>query len=69
MMMTAAGTVAPAKVIMGVGVAGLQAIATAKRMGAITATCAATEQVNLGGRSWWWTKGDEDRQTAETTPK
>ena len=40
MMMTAAGTVAPAKVfIMGVGVAGLQAIATAKRMGAIvTAT-------------------------------
>ena len=35
MMMTAAGTVAPAKVfIMGVGVAGLQAIATAKRLGA-----------------------------------
>ncbi len=40
MMMTAAGTVPPAKVfIMGVGVAGLQAIATAKRLGAIvTAT-------------------------------
>ncbi|MFN3615226.1 MAG: hypothetical protein ACK4WC_11815, partial [Rubrimonas sp.] len=39
-MMTAAGTVAPAKVfIMGVGVAGLQAIATARRLGAIvTAT-------------------------------
>lgn len=37
MMMTAAGTVAPAKVfIMGVGVAGLQAIATARRLGAIT---------------------------------
>jgi NAD(P) transhydrogenase subunit alpha len=36
MMMTAAGTVAPARVfIMGVGVAGLQAIATAKRLGAI----------------------------------
>jgi len=35
-MMTAAGTVAPAKVfIMGVGVAGLQAIATAKRLGAV----------------------------------
>ena len=34
MMMTAAGTIPPAKVfIMGVGVAGLQAIATAKRMG------------------------------------
>ena len=36
MMMTAAGTIAPAKVfIMGVGVAGLQAIATAKRLGAV----------------------------------
>ncbi|MGB0906214.1 MAG: Re/Si-specific NAD(P)(+) transhydrogenase subunit alpha [Maricaulaceae bacterium] len=37
MMMTAAGTIAPAKVfIMGVGVAGLQAIATARRLGAVT---------------------------------
>jgi H+-translocating NAD(P) transhydrogenase subunit alpha len=36
MMMTAAGTVAPARVfVMGAGVAGLQAIATARRMGAI----------------------------------
>lgn len=36
LMMTAAGTIAPAKVvIMGAGVAGLQAIATAKRLGAI----------------------------------
>lgn len=36
MMMTAAGTVAPAKImIMGIGVAGLQAIATAKRLGAV----------------------------------
>jgi len=36
MMMTAAGTIAPAKVfVMGVGVAGLQAIATAKRLGAV----------------------------------
>src|SRR5213079_2562135 len=36
MMMTAAGTVAPAKVfVIGVGVAGLQAIATARRLGAI----------------------------------
>ena len=36
MLMTAAGTVAPAKVlILGVGVAGLQAIATAKRLGGI----------------------------------
>jgi H+-translocating NAD(P) transhydrogenase subunit alpha len=56
MMMTAAGTIAPAKVfIMGVGVAGLQAIATAKRLGAIvTATDvrpATKEQVeSLGGK-------------------
>src|SRR3546814_5598879 len=36
MMMTAAGTVPPAKVlVMGAGVAGLQAIATAKRLGAV----------------------------------
>lgn len=56
MMMTAAGTVPAAKVfIMGVGVAGLQAIATARRMGAIvTATDvrpATKEQVqSLGGK-------------------
>ena len=56
MMMTAAGTIAPAKVfVMGVGVAGLQAIATAKRMGAVvTATDvrpATKEQVeSLGGK-------------------
>ena len=56
MMMTAAGTVPPAKVfIMGVGVAGLQAIATAKRLGAVvTATDvrpATREQVeSLGGK-------------------
>ena len=56
MMMTAAGTIAPAKVfIMGVGVAGLQAIATARRLGAVvTATDvrpATKEQVeSLGGK-------------------
>jgi len=56
MMMTAAGTIAPAKAfIMGVGVAGLQAIATAKRLGAVvTATDvrpATREQVeSLGGK-------------------
>jgi len=56
MMMTAAGTIAPAKVfIMGVGVAGLQAVATAKRLGAVvTATDvrpATKEQVeSLGGK-------------------
>ncbi|MBT5765323.1 MAG: NAD(P)(+) transhydrogenase (Re/Si-specific) subunit alpha, partial [Kordiimonadaceae bacterium] len=56
MMMTAAGTVAPAKVmIMGVGVAGLQAIATAKRLGAVVSATdvrsATKEQVeSLGGK-------------------
>lgn len=56
MMMTAAGTIRPAKVfVMGAGVAGLQAIATAKRLGAVvTATdvrAAAAEQVaSLGGK-------------------
>ena len=36
MMMTAAGTISPAKVfVMGAGVAGLQAIATARRLGAV----------------------------------
>ena len=56
LMMTAAGRVNPAKVmVLGVGVAGLQAIATAKRLGAIvTATdvrITAKEQVeSLGGK-------------------
>jgi len=56
MLMTAAGTVQPAKVlIMGAGVAGLQAIATAKRLGALVEAfdvrAAAKEQVeSLGGR-------------------
>ncbi|MEM9840822.1 MAG: NAD(P) transhydrogenase subunit alpha [Pseudomonadota bacterium] len=55
MMMTAAGTVPPAKVfVMGAGVAGLQAIATARRLGAIVSAtdvrAAAGEQVeSLGG--------------------
>ncbi len=56
MMMTAAGTVAPARVfVMGAGVAGLQAIATAKRLGAIVSATdvrpVAKEQVeSLGGK-------------------
>jgi NAD(P) transhydrogenase subunit alpha len=56
MMMTAAGTVAPAKTfIMGAGVAGLQAIATARRLGAVTTATdvrpAAKEQVaSLGAK-------------------
>ena len=55
MMMTAAGTIAPARVlVMGVGVAGLQAIATAKRLGAIVSATdvrpATKEQVESPGR-------------------
>jgi NAD(P) transhydrogenase subunit alpha len=70
MMMTAAGTVAPAKVfVMGVGVAGLQAIATARRLGAIvTATDvrpAVKEQVaSLGAK--FIAVEDEEFKQAET---
>jgi H+-translocating NAD(P) transhydrogenase subunit alpha len=56
MMTTAAGTITPARVlIIGAGVAGLQAIATAKRLGAVVSAydmrAASKEQINsLGGR-------------------
>ena len=64
MMMTAAGTVAPAKVfIMGVGVAGLQAIATARRLGAVvTATdvrAATKEQVESLGAKFVMVESEE----------
>ncbi|MGH6982249.1 MAG: NAD(P) transhydrogenase subunit alpha, partial [Stellaceae bacterium] len=57
MMMTAAGTIAPARVlIMGAGVAGLQAIATARRLGAIVSATdvrlAAKEQVESLGATF-----------------
>lgn len=70
MMMTAAGTVPPAKVfVMGAGVAGLQAIATAKRLGAVvTATDvrpAAKEQVESLGGSFIAVEDEEFKQ-AET---
>jgi NAD(P) transhydrogenase subunit alpha len=70
MMMTAAGTVPAAKVfVMGAGVAGLQAIATARRLGAVvTATDvrpAAKEQVaSLGGK--FVAVEDEEFKAAET---
>lgn len=70
MMMTAAGTVPAAKVfVMGVGVAGLQAIATARRLGAVvTATDvrpAAKEQVaSLGAK--FLAVEDEEFKAAET---
>lgn len=70
MMMTAAGTVPPAKVfVMGAGVAGLQAIATARRLGAVvTATDvrpAAKEQVESLGASFVAVEDDEFK-AAET---
>ncbi|HEY8595495.1 MAG TPA: Re/Si-specific NAD(P)(+) transhydrogenase subunit alpha [Devosiaceae bacterium] len=70
MMMTAAGTVRPAKTfVMGAGVAGLQAIATARRLGAaVTATDvrpAAKEQVESLGAKFVAVEDDEFRQ-AET---
>jgi NAD(P) transhydrogenase subunit alpha len=70
MMMTAAGTVAAAKVfVMGVGVAGLQAIATAKRLGAVvTATDvrpAVKEQVQSLGAKFLAVE-DEEFKAAET---
>jgi NAD(P) transhydrogenase subunit alpha len=70
MMMTAAGTVAPARVfVMGVGVAGLQAIATARRMGAVvTATDvrpATKEQVESLGAKFLAVE-DEEFKSAQT---
>jgi len=70
MMMTAAGTVPPARVlVMGAGVAGLQAIATAKRLGAIVSATdvrpAAKEEVqSLGGT--FVAVEDEEFQQAQT---
>ncbi len=67
MMMTAAGTVAPAKVfVMGVGVAGLQAIATAKRLGAVVSATdvrrAAAEQCESLGASFIMVDDENDAE-------
>jgi H+-translocating NAD(P) transhydrogenase subunit alpha len=72
MMMTAAGTVPPAKaLVMGAGVAGLQAIATAKRLGAVVSATdvrpAAKEQVESLGGKFVAVEDDEFRQAA--TPR
>ena len=70
MMMTAAGTVAPARaLVFGAGVAGLQAIATARRLGAIVSATdvrpAAKEQVESLGATFVAVIDDEFKQ-AET---
>ena len=68
MMMTAAGTVPAAKVlVVGAGVAGLQAIATAKRMGAIVfatdVRMASKEQVESLGGKFLTVEGAENLET------
>lgn len=73
MFMTSAGTVKPAKVvILGVGVAGLQAIATAKRLGAVVEASdlrpTAREQVeSLGGKWLDVPMSVEEAETAKST--
>ncbi len=69
MMMTAAGTVPPARVfVIGAGVAGLQAIATARRLGAIVSATdvrpAAKEEIKSLGAAF---VGVEDEETAGQT--
>ena len=68
MMMTAAGTISAAKVlVVGAGVAGLQAIATAKRMGAIVfatdVRMASKEQVESLGGKFLTVEGAENLET------
>ena len=68
MMMTAAGTIPAAKVlVVGAGVAGLQAIATAKRMGAIVfatdVRMASKEQVESLGGKFLTVEGTENLET------
>ena len=68
MMMTAAGTVPAAKVlVIGAGVAGLQAIATAKRLGAIVSAtdvrAASKEQVESLGGKFLTVEQNEDMET------
>ncbi len=67
MMMTAAGTIPPAKIfVMGAGVAGLQAIATARRLGAIVSATdvrpAAKEQVESLGANFIAVEDEEFKQ-------
>ena len=70
MMMTAAGTITPAKVlVIGAGVAGLQAIATAKRLGAVVSATdvrtVAKEQVESLGAIFLVVEETENLETSE----
>ncbi len=69
MLMTAAGTIAPARVlVLGAGVAGLQAIGTARRLGAVVEAFdvrkVVKEQVESLGARFVEVPSDEDAQTA-----
>ena len=69
MMMTAAGTITPAKIlVIGAGVAGLQAIATAKRLGAIVfatdVRVSVKEQVESLGGKFLLVEGVENLETS-----
>jgi len=70
MMMTAAGTITPAKIlVIGAGVAGLQAIATAKRLGGVVSATdvrvAAKEQVESLGGKFLSVEGADNLETAD----
>ncbi len=69
MMMTAAGTVTPAKFfVIGAGVAGLQAIATAKRLGGVVSATdvrlASKEQVESLGGKFVFVEGAQNLETS-----
>jgi len=69
MMMTAAGTITPARFfVIGAGVAGLQAIATAKRLGAVVSATdvrlASKEQVESLGGKFVFVEGEQNLETA-----
>jgi len=69
MMMTAAGTITPAKFfVLGAGVAGLQAIATAKRLGGVVSATdvrlASKEQVESLGGKFVFVEGAQNLETA-----
>ena len=69
MMMTAAGTITPAKIlVIGAGVAGLQAVATAKRLGAVVSAtdvrAVAKEQVESLGGKFLTVDGEENLETS-----
>ncbi len=69
MLMTAAGTIPPAQVlVLGAGVAGLQAIATARRLGAVVTAfdvrAAVKEQVQSLGAKFLEVEGSADAEAA-----